>query len=721
MTSHEVQPIPHGWMVEENGVRIEATDARNDNGTVRVTLIAKIGALVRFTDKANLTSEIGRKRVLKSLAANGVILPEQTLIALDQAFRTRSDDANGEAGANTRKPTQAEGLIGLAADLTLFHDPHGEPFVVLPVDGHEETHPLMTKAVRRFLARRYFEAHRKSVSSQASQDALTTLAGEAIFAGEEHAVHVRFAEHEDDVYIDLGDEHWQVTRVDVTGWQVIAAADCPVRFRRPKGMLPLPVPQPGGSIDLLKQFVNIRDEHWPLLVAWLIGALRPAGPYWVLAVTGEQGSAKSTLLRILRALVDPNTAAIRSLPREERDLVIAAANGWTLCFDNASSVPVWLSDALCRLATGGGFATRTLYENDEETIFNAMRPVALNGIEDVVNRGDLADRAITLATVRIDEKGRKTEKELMASFERERPRILGALLTAVSAAIRNLPTTHLSRLPRMADAALWVVAAESALGWTPGTFMHAYTANRSEASTLVLEDSPVAQGILILMGKHEAWEGSASDLLKVLTQGKDEKERQREGWPKKANGLSGTLRRLAPNLSAAGVDVFFGRDARGRTITLSHVQLERDGESSSPSSPSSSIAAHPQAAQQLPLLAKQNTDDGGAEHDDLDDDDRQSTGYPSSSDIPLSGNASSRGDDDHDGHDDHSPLHSEHECVPLRAWAVRAAQGAEAVARADAVAFCKRHAPHIDVTDVRAVGRAVGNTFALLDATGGMP
>src|SRR5262249_19021261 len=156
-----------------------------------------------------------------------------------------------------------------------------------------------------------------------------------------------------------------------------------------------------------------------------------------LAVTGEQGSAKSTLLRLLRALIDPNVAAIRSFPHDERDLIIAASNGWLPCFDNASSIPIWLSDALCRLATGGGFATRTLYENDEETIFNAMRPVCVNGIEDVVNRGDLADRAIALVLPRIAEEQRKTEAALWHAFERERPAILGALLDAVSGALRN--------------------------------------------------------------------------------------------------------------------------------------------------------------------------------------------------------------------------------------------------------------------------------------------
>jgi hypothetical protein len=103
----------------------------------------------------------------------------------------------------------------------------------------------------------------------------------------------------------------------------------------------------------------------------------------------------------LRRLVDPNVSPLRSLPREDRDLFIAATNGHVIAIDNVSALPPWLSDTLCRLATGGGFGTRTLYSDQEETLFDAMRPIILTGIDDFVIRGDLADRAIFLRLARI--------------------------------------------------------------------------------------------------------------------------------------------------------------------------------------------------------------------------------------------------------------------------------------------------------------------------------
>ena len=180
--------------------------------------------------------------------------------------------------------------------------------------------------------------------------------GQPQFDGPERAVHVRTAEHAGHIYLDLADEHWRAVDIGPDGWRVTGCP--PVRFRRPAGTLPLPVPQQGGSIESLNSFLNLvsRDD-FVLIVAWLLAALRSGGPYPLLAISGEQGSAKTVLSKMLKALVDPNAAPVRALPREERELMIAANSGYLLAFDNLSGLPVWLSDAPCRLASGGSFAS----------------------------------------------------------------------------------------------------------------------------------------------------------------------------------------------------------------------------------------------------------------------------------------------------------------------------------------------------------------------------
>ena len=61
----------------------------------------------------------------------------------------------------------------------------------------------------------------------------------------------------------------------------------------------------------------------------------------------------------LTMIVDPNTPPMKSEPKEARDLMIAANNGWLPVLDNLSRLSPWVSDALCRLSTGGRFSTRS--------------------------------------------------------------------------------------------------------------------------------------------------------------------------------------------------------------------------------------------------------------------------------------------------------------------------------------------------------------------------
>ncbi len=489
-------------------------------------------------------------------------------------------------GSGGGRESAASVLVGLAtaSGAEFFHTPDGKPYTTVEVGGHRETWMLGSKHCRRWMARLYHQQTGKAAGSQAIQDALAVLTGRALFDGPEIPVYARLGEYQGRYYLDLANEQWEGVEIGPDGWRVLA--EPPVRFRRARGMLGLPHPVSGGSLDELRRFVNLVDEvQWVLLVAWLLAAARPHGPYPVLILSGEQGSAKSTTARALRSLLDPNVAAIRAEPREPRDLMIAATNGLVIALDNLSRVPDWLSDALCRLATGGGFATRELYSDDEETIFEAQRPVILNGIEDLATRGDLAERAIVLRLPRIPEETRRTEKEFWAEFELARPRIVGALLDALSGALARLPETRLDRLPRMADFAQLVVAAEPALGWEPGTFLSAYDAAQSDASGLAREADSVALALVEFMdggpgrmgrtpsewtdeATERTWRGSASRLLDQLNLVAGEETRRARGWPKTPAHLSSRLRRVAPSLRGAGIEVETGRNKRASIITL---------------------------------------------------------------------------------------------------------------------------------------------------------
>jgi hypothetical protein len=483
--------------------------------------------------------------------------------------RNSGETASAGADQEEHKPTQAELLVRCALEADLFHTPAGDSYATVPVNDHRETYPVKAKGFRRWLVRAYFERYDRPPGNQALQDALGLLEACAEFDGPEREIYVRVAEHGGNIYVDLADEDWRVVEITPVGRRTLPGEDVPVRFRRPRGMLSLPAPPrandgDGGCDGLLRRFFNVSgEEDLRLITAWLVAALRPTGPYPVLLFQGEQGSAKSTAERLVRALVDPSAAPLRTTPRSEHDLFIAADNAHVIALDNISTLQPWLSDALCRLSTGGGFSTRTLYENREEELFDGMKPVILNGITDVATRPDLLDRALAVCLPPIPDEGRRPEAELWEEFDRRRPAILASLFDAVSGALRSVEDVRLEGMPRMADFAVWATAAEGSLGWEPGVFMAAYAGNRQETTDTALDADPVAAAVLELMADKDEWVGSATELWKALSELIDEGLRHTKAWPGAPNALTGRLKRLAPTLRGVGIE--YGEDRSGRS------------------------------------------------------------------------------------------------------------------------------------------------------------
>jgi hypothetical protein len=522
-------------------------------------------------------------------------------------------DAAAPASPPVAKLSQATALVQLAEQTAaeLFHTPAHDPYATITVGDHRETWPVKAKPFRRWLSRLFYQRHGKAPGSQAVHDAIGVLEGTALFEGPQRAVAVRVAQHgQGAIWVDLGNQRWETVEITPAGWRVAASQEAPVRFRRPAGLGPLPAPQPAGPLGLeeLRGFCNVDTDHWPLLLGFLVAALRPAGPYPVLNLLGAQGSAKTTTARVLRALVDPTTAGLRAEPRDMRDLAIAAANSHLVGFDNLSKLAPWLSDGLCRLATGGAFATRELHTDADETLFAFQRPVLLTGIEELAVRGDLADRSLLLDLPAIAEHDRQPERAFWTAFEQAQPRLLGCLLDAVSTALRRLPDVRLARLPRLADFALWVAAAAPALDMDPDDFLKAYEANREAATAMAVEASPVAAEVLRLVKTQGGWQGTASELLAVLNRhagtADSAVDRCARAWPKSPKALSDALRRAAPNLANVGIAVVFSQSHHPRTVTLQRAvephdqrhdagQHEWVGDAASPAS----LASHPAAEQ----------------------------------------------------------------------------------------------------------------------------
>ena len=553
-----------------------------------------------FTDKLDVTDAEGRERFVKKLLAKyGGLDRDEVERELDRiagevadaAMRKGGDGDDGES--DTLDKEDSELLVDIARnkeDVELFHDGNGrdaEAYATIKIGRHTETWPVRSSGFSHWIRHEFYKLCKRTPGSQAFNDAIRLIASIAIFDGEQRRVFVRLAEHGDSIYLDLADDRWQVVRITGGCWEVIENSGCPVRFIRRRGMRALPVPVRGGHINDLRPFVNCpTEELWTLYAGSLVSLFRPRGPYAGLAWTGEQGSAKSSAVKKTRSLIDPNTALVRRLPRDDRDLMIGAKNSFVQAFDNISTIPPSISDALCSLMTGGGFGTRELYSDDEEIIIDVARPVFLNGIADVATRADLLDRCVLLNLPPIAETERREERELDAAFGLAHPRILGALLDAVSTAIRRYPSITLKRKPRMIDFARWCTAAEASFGWPDGTFVDAYMRNRSDAVLIAIEASAIGSPVLAFMDGRESWTGTAAELLGLLEEGfADQKRRDRRDWPGTPKGFSDALRRIAPPLRTLGLDAVFGERAAGgnreRLITLRTIQRPTDEPSSS--------------------------------------------------------------------------------------------------------------------------------------------
>lgn len=438
-----------------------------------------------------------------------------------------------------------------------FHTSGGELYVTVPVGDHRETYPVDSKDFRQWLQYRYYSKRKRTPPKNALTEVVESIEAVARYEGPTYPVHRRYACSNGTAYLDLANGNGEVIEITPDGYKVIQCPDN-IKFISSNGQLPLPYPE-DGNLEELKDFVSVSDDRaWVLLIAGLLGCLMPGGSYWVVLLQAGHGSGKTTSLRFLRQIIDPSTADVRAMPRDEHSLLLAARAGLMVCLDNASTLQPWQLDAICRLATGAGMGSRKLYSQDDEHLLSAKSPVFVTAIDDVAVRADFLSRCLAVGCGSIDREARLPEAELTAAFEKARPRLLGALCKAVSVGLKKLPTTQPKQLPRMADAYKWICACEPGLGWKPGTFERSYAEAEQTISEAVLQ-SPVAAALRAMLKKEKEWRGNAKELSQELLKYVDS-SMLTDGWPSSPTAMGMAVQRLASNLRDTGIRVEQGRN-----------------------------------------------------------------------------------------------------------------------------------------------------------------
>ena len=314
------------------------------------------------------------------------------------------------------------------------------------------------------------------------------------------------------IYIDLARGDGHVIKVTKKGWSI--QAKCPVVFMTTGS--PLPNPRRGASLEPLKTVLNVSEEDFALIRAWLIMAAWGKGPFPIAYLLGRHGSAKSMTSRFIRQVIDPSPAGIGDPPQSVHELNVTANQSWIVGIGNISKINGSMSDAFCRISTDGTSVVRRLFTDNQVQVLEINRPLLMNGIVLGTERPDFIDRCLVVRLPEITSENRQSQRDLEEKFEEIHPYVLGGLLDGLVSALRNINLVKIDRLPRLADVALVVTAAELGLKVTPGTFLRAAFKSSEIQALDTLEASPLGSFIHYeLLSKKKQWVGRMIDLLKA--------------------------------------------------------------------------------------------------------------------------------------------------------------------------------------------------------------
>lgn len=470
--------------------------------------------------------------------------------------------------------SQADLLIKMILDrkdVLLFKDERDAPFISLNINGHMETWKCNSQTVKDLLSYEFYKANQKTVSSEVIKSAVSVLEGKAKFTGDIIKLSNRASLVDDVLWYDLTNKNWQAIKITNDKWEIVN--NPPVLFKRYSHQSNQVLPITDGDANLILNYVNVTNEsHRLLLLVFVISCFIPDFPHPALVIFGSQGSAKSTLSKLLRRIIDPSLMEVVNLPKEQKELIQKLDHHYFSFFDNVSFIPEETSDTLCKAITGSGFSKRILYTDDDDIIYNFMRCIGINGINVVATRPDLLERSILVELNRIEEEDRKQEKELHEKFNKDLPLILGGVFNVLVKTLELKPRIFLHKLPRMADFMVWGCAITEALGFRKEEFIKAYESNIREQTQVALHENSVALAIMLFMKEKNEWVGTASELLDKLNLEDIFGDVYNKGpFPRAPNTLTRRLNELKVNLKSIGIFYESKNNGDTRVITLKKI------------------------------------------------------------------------------------------------------------------------------------------------------
>lgn len=435
------------------------------------------------------------------------------------------------------------------------------PFAV-PIDGkYAEAliHEAASKAGRH-------------LSRQAVSDAKYRLQSNAERIGAVTDIWYRVAPVPGGVEIDLGDKTHARVRISAGKVELVMSGSETV-FARSLGMQAMAIPAEVGDIDLLKKYVNLRPALYVLWLAWVTYTMatpkRSHAKFVILVLQGSEGSGKSVLARLTQRLIDPSLAGLRRLPKSEKDFAVAAQSCHVLALDNLRFVNHETADMLCVAATGGAISSRALYTDGEQSVLSLHVAVILNGIPNLVDQPDLAQRTLQLQAQVLPEHLRKTEEAMETELSADLPAIQRGLYDLIAKVFEQLPKVKVTRPARMIDFSRWLAAMELVFGTPEDAYQDAYLYVLKQGQLDGLLDNVLAAEILKFTERQTEggpWEGTPAEFLEELNKHVGTGTTYSKGWPKNPISLSKRLLPLQTALMSQGVALELDRGKHRRVI-----------------------------------------------------------------------------------------------------------------------------------------------------------
>jgi len=462
------------------------------------------------------------------------------------------------------------------SDITANHivcmrDPYDTSYVGFDIQDTIQIHEASVSVIRGFLADRYYAEFGEYPPKRLLDGMAESVMSKCLVAPvDDLAYRVRRAD--DGIYYDLGLDDWGSFKLGIDG-RMQYLSPSPVYFRRTSGMDKLALPEnmsPACLLPLLQELAPLHNTDQELLrLGFLLSCLWPEGPYPIMNLYGPPESGKGYHSRVIRMIVDPVRAPLQGIPHQEQELLLEASRERLLVLDNVSRLPVWGSNALCRISTGTAYRRKRLYTDSAVMTLHVCNPILVNSVEQVLVAPDLVSRALFIDLPPMPDAGRIDENDMLAKVSEALPRILYALFAIVSNSLNHPPTVTIQS--RLTPTFRLMTTAEKMLGLDAGTFHRAYNRNRSVGHDVVLAEYAYLSTVRDLVEDGNGrWEGLAKDLLGTLNT-RVKSPLRGENWPTSAFMLTKQLRGMSNSLADVGFKVEFNvnRMRMGSGIRLS--------------------------------------------------------------------------------------------------------------------------------------------------------